>query len=115
MNIQNRMVLAVELEFMLKPSGARVPGRNRANSMAAGLVIFIFRSEPSTTWDIVPRRRRVPPHLTQFTPSASAAQNASSKRFVENVAASAASTTSSAAHRSGHQRHILGKLAASLP
>src|SRR6266478_6122313 len=63
--------------------------------MSAGLVIFIFRSEPSTTCTSCPIRSTSPASSEAFTPSASARANASFKSFVANACGVCASTTRS--------------------
>src|SRR5882762_10473381 len=63
--------------------------------MSAGLVIFIFRSEPSTTCTSCPMRSTSPASSEAFTPSASARANASFRSFVENACGVCASTTRS--------------------
>src|SRR5882762_3078775 len=63
--------------------------------MSAGLVIFIFRSEPSTTCTSCPMRSTSPASSEAFTPSASARAKASFRSFVENACGVCASTTRS--------------------
>src|SRR6266850_580951 len=76
-------------------AAARAHAFLRSSSRSAGRVIFILRSDPSTTCTSWPMRSTRPASSEAFTPSACARAKASFKSLVANACGVCASTTRS--------------------